>query len=272
MLDGRIQSAQLDEFIYHEALVHPAMTLHPDPQDVLIIGGGEGATLREVLKHPTVHHAIMVDIDQEVVEACRLFMPEWSQGAFNDPRAEIRIDDARKYLQQTDRTFDIIIMDITEPIEFSPSAPLVTYEMFDLLNSHLKEGGIIVNQSGSTGVGELYLFSSIYKTISAIFSRVSPYSIQITSFSMPWGLILASHEYSWDSLSPEEIDERLAFRRIKNLRFYDGKVHHAIFTLPKFIRDALEHEGHVTHDSDPPLYRAYDYALIIDDRYSPPKS
>ena len=94
LLDNELQSASSDEFIYHETLVHPAMLAHPNPRQVVILGGGEGGTLREVLKHPSVERAIMIDIDREVVEACRRFLPEQSDGAFEDPRAELVFDDS----------------------------------------------------------------------------------------------------------------------------------------------------------------------------------
>ncbi|MEM4204315.1 MAG: methyltransferase domain-containing protein, partial [Candidatus Methanomethylicaceae archaeon] len=141
ILDGRVQSAQSDEFVYHEALVHPAMVTHPDPRTVLILGGGEGATLREVLRHRTVERAVMVDIDPQVIEVSRRYLPEWSDGAFDDPRAELRIEDAVRYLQETRDRFDIIISDLTEPEPGTPSEPLLSREMFAAMRDCLKPGG-----------------------------------------------------------------------------------------------------------------------------------
>jgi len=264
MLDGRMQSAQVDEFIYHEALVHPAMVTHPNPESVLIVGGGEGATLREVLRHRTVRRAVMVDIDRQVVEACRLFLPEWSDGAFEDPRTELVIDDARHYLMTTDDQFDVIIMDITEPLENGPSAPLVTYEMFQIVRSHLRPLGIVVHQSGSTGISELHFFASMYKTLQAVFRYVAPYSIQITSFAMPWGFVIASDALDPRTLAPDEVDRRLRARcDVEKLRFYDGTIHQAILALPRYMRAILEEQGQVLYDAGPPLYRSIDYAITI---------
>ena len=112
ILDGKIQSSEADEFIYHEALVHPAMLTHPQPERVFIAGGGEGATLREVLAHKTVKKAVMVDIDEEVVSLCRRFLPSWHQNAFADPRAELHFVDARKYLEQINDKIEDIIIDL----------------------------------------------------------------------------------------------------------------------------------------------------------------
>src|SRR6266545_2239411 len=111
-LDGMPQSAVSDEYVYHEALVHPALISHADPKRVLIAGGGEGATLREVLRHPGVERAVMVDIDGELVDLCREHLAEMHQGAFDDPRAEVVIGDALAYLREHEDRFDAIVVDL----------------------------------------------------------------------------------------------------------------------------------------------------------------
>ena len=113
ILDGEIQSSERDEFIYHEGLVHPAMALHPGPRDVLILGGGEGATLREVFRHRSVRRVTMVDIDGDVVKFCRKYLGKWHQGAFSDRRTILRIEDAAKFIRETREQFDIIISELT---------------------------------------------------------------------------------------------------------------------------------------------------------------
>jgi len=114
ILDGKVQSTQTDEFIYHEVLVHPAMLTHPDPKRVLVVGGGEGATLREVLRHRTVERALMVDIDREVVEVSRELLPEFHAGSYDDPRTELVFEDARRWIETHDEIFDVIIIDLSE--------------------------------------------------------------------------------------------------------------------------------------------------------------
>ena len=130
ILDGCWQSSTGDEFMYHEVLVHPACVLNGAPEKVLIMGGGEGAALREVLKWKSVRQATMVDLDGEVVEACRQYLPEMHQGAFDDPRTEIFIEDADRFLDRTDRRWDVIISDLTDPLEDGPSHKLFTQEFF----------------------------------------------------------------------------------------------------------------------------------------------
>ncbi|MEM4204318.1 MAG: polyamine aminopropyltransferase [Candidatus Methanomethylicaceae archaeon] len=241
ILDGRIQSAEADEFVYHEALVHPAMITHPDPREVLILGGGEGATLREVLRHRTVEKAVMVDIDEQVVQACRRFLPEWSDGAFDDPRTHLIIADAVQYLRKTDERFDVVIADITDPEPGTLSELLISQETFETIKQRLKPGGVLVNQAGSTGITELGLFASIYRTMSNVFRYCAPYSIQITSLTQPWGFIIASGTYDPRSLTPEEVEVRLSLRCMREkLRYYDGAVHQAMFTLPRCLWQLLE--------------------------------
>ena len=123
-LDGAPQSAVADEYVYHEALVHPVLISHPSPRRVLIAGGGEGATLREVLRHPGVERAVMVDIDGELVDLCREHLSEMHQGAFDDPRADVVIGDALAYLREHAEPFDAIVIDLTDPSEAGPIGEL----------------------------------------------------------------------------------------------------------------------------------------------------
>src|SRR5512137_223623 len=192
VLDGRIQSTSRDEFIYHEVLVHPAMLAHPDPRRVFIVGGGEGATLREVLRHRTVERALMVDIDEEVVNRCREHLPEWHQGAFEDPRAELRYVDARRYLEETSESFDVIVIDISEPIEEGPAYLLFTREFYEIVKERLTPDGVISLQAGTTALHQLLNFTAVNKTLSTVFPVVAPYDIPIPSFGLPWGFTLAS--------------------------------------------------------------------------------
>lgn len=142
ILDGRLQSAEVDEFIYHEALVQPAMLVHPDPRRVLVLGGGEGAALREVLRHPGVTRAVMVDIDGELVGLCKERLPTFHAGAFDDPRTELVFADGRGWLAaQPDGALDVIIIDLPEPLAGGPALTLFTREMYELARSKLTPGG-----------------------------------------------------------------------------------------------------------------------------------
>ncbi|MCX8204569.1 MAG: spermidine synthase, partial [Candidatus Nezhaarchaeota archaeon] len=133
VLDGKVQSSTFDEWIYHEALVHPAMFTHPNPCRVAIIGGGEGATAREVLKHRCVEEVVMVDIDREVVELAKSRLSLIHQGSFEDHRLKLLFMDGRRFLEETQQRFDVIIIDVTDPLAGGPSYLLYTREFYDVV-------------------------------------------------------------------------------------------------------------------------------------------
>lgn len=251
VLDGKIQSSLIDEFIYHEILVHPALLSHPEPRQVFIVGGGEGATLREVLRHRTVERALMVDIDEEVVRRCKELLPEWHQGAFDDPRTELRFLDARKYLEETKEAFDVIIIDISEPVEEGPSYLLFTKEFYEVVKKRLTPQGLISLQAGSMSIGDLTCFAAIQKTLMTVFPIVCPYWAAIPSFAHPWGFSLASKDVDPSSLTAAEVDKLIAERITGDLRYYDGLAHQLSFMLPKYIRKRLAEEERIIEDNHP---------------------
>jgi len=250
ILDGKIQSSEGDEFIYHEALVHPPMLLHPYPQTVFIAGGGEGATLREVLSHNTVKKVVMVDRDEEVVKLCQQFLPSWHEHAYQDSRVKLLFGDAREYMEQTQNKFDIIIMDITDPVEGGPSYLLYTQEFYGLAKGRLMPQGIISVQAGPSRLPVLQTFLSIIYTLKEIFPFVIPYQTEVPSFGGNWGFVLASQS-PLPSLTPEEVDQRLSLRLDRPLRFYDGITHQNLFSPPKYLRQELEKGGKVIRDKEP---------------------
>ncbi|MCX8126957.1 MAG: fused MFS/spermidine synthase, partial [Dehalococcoidia bacterium] len=192
LLDGKIQSAERDEFVYHDALVHPAMITHHGPENVFIGGGGEGATLREVLKHRSVRRVVMVDIDREVVEMSKSYLPAWSDGAFEDPRLELVHTDARKYLEETRERFDVLVLDFPDPLEGGPAYLLFTKEFYQLLTGRLAPAGIIALQAGDASYNNCATFLSVVNTLKTVFPVVRPYAVHVPSFSSPWGFATAS--------------------------------------------------------------------------------
>ncbi|MEK7281773.1 MAG: fused MFS/spermidine synthase, partial [Chloroflexota bacterium] len=249
VLDGKMQSSQSDEFIYHETLVHPPLTLHPDPKSVLIIGGGEGATLREVLRHRSVAKVTMLDIDRDIVELCRQHLPDWHQGSFDDARVELHFADARAFLAQSQVSFDIILSDITDPIEGGPSYLLYTREFYQLVHSRLNPGGILAVQAGPARWPLDRTFPAIYHTLSQVFPSLLPYSTEVPSFGGGWGFILAGHDLP--HLIPEEIDLRLGQKLTNRPRFYDGLTHQRISSLSLPLRQGLENGKLIISDAQP---------------------
>lgn len=251
VLDGKIQSSETDEFIYHEALVHPAMLTHPDPKRIFVVGGGEGATLREILRHKTVEYVLMVDIDQEVVESSRKHLPQWHQGAFDDPRVELKFLDARKYLEETKDRYDIIVIDISEPVEEGPAYLLYTKEFYTLVQNRLTPHGLITLQAGTTSMTSLLCFSAVYQTLKAVFPVVAPYEASIPSFGLPWGFILASKSADPRKFPIDQVNELIEKRIRGELIYYDGETHTGQFMLAKHIRREIEKVNRIIEDNHP---------------------
>jgi len=251
ILDGKIQSSEKDEFIYHEALVHPVMLTHPEPEKVFIAGGGEGCTLREVLAHKTVKKVVMVDIDKEVINTCQRFLPSFHQNSFDDSRAELHFTDARKYLEGSKDSFDIIIIDLPDPLAQGPARLLYTQEFYQIVKQRLEPDGSISVQAESAGWTDLQNFTAIANTLKTVFPVVCLYRTHIPSFADEWGFISASESLDPAKLTPGEIDARISARISKELKSYDGLTHQAMFILPKHIRRELAAAKKIITDKKP---------------------
>ena len=252
VLDGRIQSSQADEFIYHEALCHPGLlACETPPRTALVIGGGEGATVRECLRYPSMNRVVMVDIDGEVVEMCRRLLPEMHQGAFDDRRTELRHEDARGYLEHSSERFDFISIDLVEPLEEGPACMLFTKEFYTLVRDRLTPGGTMTMQAGMTKVGELPFFTTIHKTLREVFPVVAGYQTFISCFGTPWGFILATKKVDPMRQDAATVDKLIAERVSGTLGYWDGLTHQHAFSLPKYIRKAIAAETRISTDARP---------------------
>lgn len=251
VLDGKIQSSERDEFIYHEALVHPAMLSHPCPETVFIAGGGEGATLREVFTHKTVKRVVMVDIDRQVIDICRHYLSLFHRGSFDDSRLELNFTDARRYLQETDDRFDVVIIDLVEPLEEGPACLLYTQEFYQLVKERLNFGGIMCVQSGASGWTNLQNFTAIINTLKGVFDIVCPYQAYVPSFVDLWGFATASQSINSAEMLSEEVDRRISARLLRKPRSYDGLTHQSSFILPKHIRHQLAITKRIITDNNP---------------------
>ena len=243
ILDGDVQSSLLDEFIYHEALVHPAMLAAKNPKRVMVLGGGEGATLRELYKHPSVEHVTMVDIDEEVVNICKEHLVEWHQGAFDDPRTHLVINDAGEVVRNTDDgSYDVVISDLVEPFDMGPTYHLFTKEFFGHIYRILNDEGVFVLQASILRMGTMLMHGAIRKTLEQVFPVVRSFAAYVGSFDVPWSFVIATKgedPAKWD----KDYVDTLIGQRIKGpLRFYDGETHLHMFMLPKYVREFLEKE------------------------------
>ena len=254
VLDNKTQSTELDEFVYHEALVHPSLIAHPTPRRVFVAGGGEGATIREVLAHHAVERVVMVDIDRQVVDLCKEHLAGHHQGAFDDPRLELHFADALGFLDASSERFDVAIIDVPDPLEAGPAYLLYTQEFYDLLRKRLRSDGLMVAQSGPTGPAFYeQCFSAVANTIGAAFPGAHLYEAFVPSFGSTWGFVVGTTGPDPTGLSVDEVDRRIEQRVSRGLRHYDGVTHRGMFSVPKYLREALEGEARII-TRDRPLF------------------
>ena len=244
VLDGDTQSSQHDEKIYHESLVHPAMAAAADFSDVLILGGGEGATLREVLRHPDVKRCTMVDIDGEVIELSKRFLAEWSDGAFEDPRARTIVGDALAFLRDDGDRYGVIISDLTEPLEDSPSNPLFCDAAFTDIKTRLADGGVYVLQASTAGFHNMALHAKMARTLRNYYKYVASFYTHVPAFDNDWAFIACSDRVDVSTVDAGAIDAYCAKLHGENY-FYDAVTHRRVFSLPLYLRRELAKAGDI---------------------------
>ncbi len=229
-MDGIIQLTERDEFCYHEMLAHVPLLTHPDPKSVLIIGGGDGGLLREVLKHEGLETVVIVEIDPTVIELSKKHFPSVSQGAYENPRTKLIIQDAAQFVKSTDETFDVILIDSNDPE--GPAKVLFSSEFYGDCKSILKPYGILANQNGVPFLqkSELALTEANRKPH---FKHVTFYTTSVPTYM---GGLMA---LGWASDKKYKVSEKALQERLKKvkgeMRYYTPAVHKAAFALPQFI-------------------------------------
>jgi spermidine synthase len=230
VLDGIVQTSVVDEYIYHEMIAHVPLNTHPDPKRVLIIGGGDGGTLREVTKHPKVEKATLVEIDERVIAVSRKFLPELACG-FDAANAEVVIGDGIKYVAENKNTFDLIIVDSTDPV--GPAVGLFSLEFYRSVHEALREDGIFVAQTESPYF-MADLIARIYKDISGIFPVTRTYWACIPTYpGSMWSFTLGSKKYDPLTVAPEAILDY-------ETRYYTPAIHRACFAMPRFLEERFK--------------------------------
>jgi spermidine synthase len=232
-LDGVIQTTQADEFIYHEMMTHVPLIAHGNAKQVLIIGGGDGGSLREVVRHKNVRRIVMVEIDASVIDLSKQYLPTLSNGAFSDPRFELVIADGAEYVKNTEDRFDVIICDSTDPI--GPGEVLFTQEFYGNCKRILNEKGIFVNQNGVPFLQTTEVRDT-YQRRKNFFKDTSFYSAPVPTYVggfMAFGY--ATDELGYRELSLEELNARL--QEVEGeLKYYNPEIHRAAFALPNFVK------------------------------------
>ncbi len=232
-LDGRFMTSEKDEFIYHECMVHPAAIAHAGPRTALVLGGGDGGSSEELLKHPGMERVVMAELDEAVIDIAKTHLQNVHRGVFEDPRLEVRIGDGFAFVRDTEETFDLIVLDLTDPD--TPAGPLYTADFFRLCKRRLNPGGAITLHIGSPVYGADNV-RRLSAELREVFAVVRPMTAYVPLYGSLWAMAIASDTLDPLALNAEDVAQRLADRDLGRLDYYDEQMHAALFALPVYVR------------------------------------
>ncbi len=235
-LDGYMMLTEKDEFIYHEMIVHVPMAVNPDVKNVLVIGAGDGGVIRELVRYDTIENIDMVEIDEQVVEVCKKYLPK-TACAFDDKRVHLFIQDGLKYIRKCENQYDLIIVDSTDP--FGPGEGLFTKEFYGNCYKALNESGIMVNQHESPFYhDDAIAMQRAHKRIVESFPISKVYQVHIPTYpSGHWLFGFASKKFH----PIKDMDEARWNALGLATRYYNSELHRGAFALPNYVEDLLEH-------------------------------
>ncbi len=237
-LDGIVQTTEKDEFIYHEMMAHVPILAHGAARSVLIIGGGDGAMLREVCQHDTVERIVMVEIDAQVIEMAKEYLPNHSRGAFDDPRLELVIADGMAFVREAEAgQFDVIISDSTDPI--GPGEVLFSDDFYGQCHRILRPGGVMATQNGVP----FFQIDELQQTRQRMGRHFGDQAFYGAAVPTYYGGIMA---FGWgsDDAALRQLDGETLAARYRDsgieTRYYTPEIHRASFALPRYLLDALD--------------------------------
>ncbi|MBS3975253.1 MAG: polyamine aminopropyltransferase [Syntrophomonadaceae bacterium] len=232
VLDGAIQTTIVDEFAYHEMISMVAVNSHPVPNRVLVIGGGDGGAIREIIRHPKVNKASLVEIDERVVECAKKYLPEISV-ALNNEKVEVLIEDGIKHIKEKSNYYDVVIVDSTDPI--GPAVGLFNKDFYGAIFRALKDDGIMVAQTESPWFNK-DLIRRVFSDIKGIFPIAKLYIANVPTYpSGMWSFTIGSKVYDPEKVSVNQIPDT-------GTKYYSQDTHFAVFKLPPFVKALLEQE------------------------------
>ena len=235
-LDGFNMTSEKDEFVYHENLIHPAATAHAGPRNVLIIGGGDGGSSEEVLKHPSVEQVTMVEIDAEVIRVAKEHFGAVHNGVFDNPKLRVLIEDGMRFVRETKEKFDLVVLDLNDPM--GPAEPLYSTEFFQQCRAILAPGGALTLHLGSPAAQAAQV-ADLSARLNSVFRIVRPFTMFVPLYGSLWAMACASDKLDPKSFTADEIDRRIEHRKLIELQYYNGETHEAVFALPNFVRDLV---------------------------------
>lgn len=239
-LDGYFMTSERDEFFYHENLVQPAAVTHPDPHSALVIGGGDGGSVEELFKHPSIRRVVLVELDARVVELARTHFHAVHHGALDDPRLELRIADGLDYVRRIapakQARFDLVVLDLTDPI--GAAAELYSATFLADCKALLTAQGALVLHIGSPFY-QPERVRQLHHGLRQHYAHVTPYFVCIPLYGTLWGMACASDRLEPAALPRDEIARRILARRLCDLQYYNADTHHALMALPNYLRRLL---------------------------------
>ncbi len=246
-IDDCFMTSERDEFFYHEPMVHLPAIAHPGPRSALVVGGGDGGAAEELLKHPSMQRVVLAELDADVVALAREWLGNIHRGAFDDPRLELRIGDARALVESGTERFDQIVLDLTDP--FGPALDLYTVEFYQACQRALHPGGVLSLHLGSP-IHLPQSMARIAASLRAVFPVVRTCLQYVPLYGTLWCLAMASDSTDPALLSEEEVDARIAERSLQDLQLYNGAMHRALLAQPNFVRQLLAAPAQAIHLGD----------------------
>jgi len=235
-LDGFNMTSERDEFFYHENLVHPAAVAHPHPRRALVIGGGDGGSSEELLKHATLEQVHMAELDPVVIEIAKAQFQKVHRGVFDNPKLKVTVGDGLAYLRATAVRYDLVVMDLTDPV--GPSVELYSPATFELARRAMTPNGALTLHLGSPFSHPKRVRETI-ANLRRVFGKVTPYFAHIPLYGSIWGFACASDALEPRSLAPEAVERVIAERGVKDLQYYNGEMHRAVFAQPNYVKELL---------------------------------
>jgi len=232
-LDGHFMTSERDEFFYHENMVHVAALAHPSPERALIVGGGDGGSAEELLKHPSMRTVTIAEIDKTVIDIAREHLRTVHRGALDDPRVTIRIGDGFRFVVDTREAFDLIVLDLTDP--GGPSTALYTPEFYAACAARLGPQGAMTIHVGSP-VAHPDRVRHTLAQLGSAFAVVTPFLTAVPLYGGTWMMACCSASLDPRALQASDVDRRIAQRGIADLQFINGDTYRAVLALPNYVR------------------------------------
>ena len=246
-IDGCFMTSERDEFFYHEPMVHLPAIAHGDPRQALVIGGGDGGAAHQLLRYPSMARVVLAELDRDVIDMARAWLPAVHRGAFDDPRLTLHLGDGRAFIESCESQFDQIVLDLTDP--FGPAVALYTCEFYRACRRALRPGGVLSLHVQSP-IHRGPTMARLLASLQSVFPVVRPYLQYVPLYGTLWAMAMASDRVDPLTLTAAQVDARLAGHGLTDLQLYGGDTHHALLSLPPFVKRLLAEPARPVVDGD----------------------